>query len=84
MATGTGTANAIQDVSAEQSPIPGFFTHRATSIPAEPVTDPPVAAGLVAKLLAKRHFAAVSSRSPLEEPLEVGPVNDEALARHSG
>ena len=33
---------------------------------------------------AKRDFAAQWSRSPLEEPLEVGPVNDETLARHSG
>jgi hypothetical protein len=36
------------------------------------------------KLLAKRNFAARAARKALEEPLEVGPVNDEALARRSG
>jgi len=35
-----------------------------------------------AKFPAKRDFAAHGPRKALEEPLEVGPLNDEAQVRH--
>ena len=36
------------------------------------------------KLLTMRRFATLGPRKALEEPLEVRPLNDEALARRSG
>ena len=49
-----------------------------------PLRDRPSLPGHFAKLVAKRDFAAHVPRKALEEPLEVGSVNDEAQARHSG
>jgi len=53
-------------------------------IRAEPLSDRPSLPSQFEKLLAKRRFAAGSPRTALEEPLDVGLTNDEALARRSG